>query len=96
MTLRQMAEATGGQAFFPSAMKDVESAYDKVLAEIKGQYHLGYRVDQHARRTARGARSRFAVKRPDVRIRARKGYFGPYQAPAREPAPYASRSRDGV
>ena len=23
-------------------MKDVESAYDKVLAEIKGQYHLGY------------------------------------------------------
>ncbi len=56
MTLRQLAEATGGQAFFPAAMKDVESAYDKVLAEIKGQYHLGY-CRPTPPQTARGARS---------------------------------------
>src|SRR5918993_4345880 len=28
--LHQMAEATGGQSFFPSTMKDVEAAYDKI------------------------------------------------------------------
>ena len=78
MTLRQIAETTGGQAFFPTAMKDVESAYDKVLAEIKGQYHLGI-CRRTPRRTARGARSTIRVKRPDLRVRARKGYFGPYR-----------------
>jgi len=79
MTLRQLTEATGGQAFFPMAMKEVESTYDKVLAEIKGQYHLGY----HSTNTTRDGAWRkveIRVKRPDVRIRARKGYFGPYQA----------------
>ena len=64
MTLRQLTEATGGQAFFPTAMKDVESAYDKVLAEIKGQYHLGYASTQHrhGRRVAQGRHSRQAAR----------------------------------
>jgi Ca-activated chloride channel family protein len=55
MILRQIAETTGGQAFFPTAMKDVEGAYEKVLAEINGQYHLGY-VSSNPPPTAPGAR----------------------------------------
>jgi VWFA-related protein len=78
MTLRQLTEVTGGQAFFPTAMKDVESAYDKVLAEIKGQYHLGYQSTNTAR-DGRWRKVEIRVKRPDIRIRARKGYFGPYK-----------------
>jgi VWFA-related protein len=68
---------TGGQAFFPNAMKDVESAYDKVLAEIKGQYHLGY---QSSNTTKDGAwrKVEIRLKRPDLRVRSRKGYFGLY------------------
>lgn len=78
MTLRQFAEATGGQAFFPTAMKEVESTYEKVLAEINGQYHLGY---QSTNDKTDGAwrKVEIKVKRPDVRIRSRKGYFGPYK-----------------
>lgn len=78
MTLRQLTEATGGQAFFPTAMKEVESAYEKVLAEIKGQYHLGY---QSSNTTKDGAwrKVEIKVKRSDVRIRSRKGYYGPYK-----------------
>ena len=79
MTLRQLTEATGGQAFFPMAMKEVESAYDKVLAEIKGQYHLGYHSTNGAKDGA-WRKVEIRVKRPDVRIRTRKGYFGPYVA----------------
>jgi Ca-activated chloride channel family protein len=79
MTLRQLAEATGGQAFFPAAMKDVESAYDKVLAEIKGQYHLGY-SSTNAAKDGAWRKVEIRVKRPDLRVRTRKGYFGPYQA----------------
>ena len=77
-TLRRIAETTGGQAFFPTAMKDVENAYEKVLAEIKGQYHLGY---QSANAATDGAwrKVEIKVKRPGVRIRSRQGYFGPYK-----------------
>lgn len=78
MTLRQLTEVTGGQAFFPMAMKDVESAYDKVLAEIKGQYHLGYQ-STNARTDGAWRKVEVRVKRSDVRIRSRKGYFGPYK-----------------
>jgi Ca-activated chloride channel family protein len=78
MTLRQIAEATGGQAFFPAAMKDVESAYDKVLAEIKGQYHVGY-LSTNTARDGAWRKVDIRVKRPDARIRTRKGYFGPYK-----------------
>jgi Ca-activated chloride channel family protein len=78
MTLRQIAEATGGQAFFPTAMKDVESAYDKVLAEIKAQYHVGY-VSKNTAKDGAWRKVDIRVKRPDTRIRTRKGYFGPYK-----------------
>lgn len=78
MTLRQLTEATGGQAFFPTAMKDVENAYEKVLAEIKGQYHLGYASTSTATDGA-WRKVDIRVKRPDLRVRTRKGYFGPYK-----------------
>jgi len=78
MTLRQLAEATGGQAFFPLGMKDVESAYDKVLAEIKGQYHLGY-LSANTAKDGAWRKVEIRVKRPDLRVRTRKGYFGPYK-----------------
>jgi Ca-activated chloride channel family protein len=59
-------------------MKDVESAYDKVLAEIKGQYHLGYQSTNQQRDGA-WRKVEVRVKRSDVRVRSRKGYFGPYK-----------------
>ncbi len=79
MTLRQIAETTGGQAFFPTAMKDVESAYEKVLAEINGQYHLGY-VSLNAATDGAWRKVEIKLKRADLRVRSRKGYFGPYKA----------------
>ncbi len=78
MTLMQLTEATGGQAFFPSSMKQVEEAYDKVLAEIKGQYHLGY-LSANPATDGAWRKVEIKVKRPDTRVRARKGYFGPYK-----------------
>jgi len=78
MKLQQLAETTGGQAFFPSQMKDVESSYDKVLGEIRAQYHLGYLSTNTA---ADGAwrKVEIKLKRPDLKLRTRKGYFGPYK-----------------
>jgi VWFA-related protein len=78
MKLQQITEATGGQAFFPSALKDLDKTYEKVLAEIRAQYHLGY---ASTNQTMDGAwrKVEIKVKRPDVKIRTRKGYFGPFK-----------------
>jgi len=78
MTLRQLTEVTGGTAFFPVAMKDVESAYDKVLAEIKGQYHLGY-LSTNTVKDGAWRKVEIKVRRPDLRVRSRKGYYGDYK-----------------
>ena len=78
MTLRQFAETTGGQAFFPTAMKDVESAYEKVLAEINGQYHLGY-VSTNTATDGAWRKVEIKSKRDGLRVRSRKGYFAPYK-----------------
>ena len=86
MTLRQIAETTGGQAFFPSAMKDVETAYDKVLAEINGQYHLGY-LSTNTTTDGAWRKVEIKVKRNDLRVRTRKGYYAPYRPGS--PAPGA-------
>jgi Ca-activated chloride channel family protein len=78
MTLRQIAETTGGHAFFPTAMRDVEAAYDKVLAEINGQYHLGY-ISTNTAADGAWRQVEIKVKRGGLRVRTRKGYFAPYK-----------------
>ena len=78
MRLQQIVEATGGQAFFPAALKDLDAAYEKVLAEIKAQYQLGY-TSANAAQDGNWRKVEIKVKRPDVKIRSRKGYFAPYK-----------------
>lgn len=78
MRLQQITEATGGEAFFPFSMKDVESAYEKILAQIRAQYSLGY-VSTNTRTDGQWREVEITVKRPDLRIRSRKGYFAPYK-----------------
>jgi Ca-activated chloride channel family protein len=79
--LRQIAEVTGGRAFFPASVKELDKVYDQVLAEIRAQYTLGY-LSTNAK--ADGAWRKVDVKlnRPGaggLRIRGRKGYFAPYR-----------------
>ena len=81
MGLTEIAEATGGQAFFPMAMKDVDAAYDKIVAQIRNQYTVGY-TSANVARDGKWRRVTVRVVRPglkDVRIQARKGYFALYQ-----------------
>jgi Ca-activated chloride channel family protein len=75
--LTRMAETTGGQAFFPTAMKDVEAAYDKVVAQIRAQYSLGY-VSTNTALDGRWRRVQIRLVRPDLkdaRLQSRRGYF---------------------
>jgi Ca-activated chloride channel family protein len=78
MRLQQITEATGGQAFFPFSMKEVDAAYEKILAQIRAQYSLGY-ASTNAKTDGEWRKVEIKVKRPDVRIQSRKGYFAPYK-----------------
>jgi Ca-activated chloride channel homolog len=79
--LYQVAEATGGQAFFPTTMKDVEAAYEKIVAQIRAQYSLGYSSTNTAQ-DGQWRRVEIRIRKPGlrgVRVQARKGYFAPYK-----------------
>jgi Ca-activated chloride channel family protein len=83
MRMVQMVEATGGQAFFPSALKDLDASYEKVLAEIRAQYQLGY-LSTNPSLDGEWRKVDIKVRRPDVRLRSRKGYFAAYKQEAAE------------
>jgi Ca-activated chloride channel family protein len=83
LQLAQLADLTGGQAFFPVSMKEVESMYDRIVAEIDSRYLLGY-VSSDRRTNGAWRSVEVRLTRPDLRqarIRTRKGYFAPYVAP---------------
>ena len=83
--LTQIAEATGGQAFFPSTMKDVEASYDKVVAQIRAQYSLAY-SSTNTKQDGAWRKVEIRVTRPELKgskILARRGYFAPYQEPSK-------------
>lgn len=80
LRLGEIAAESGGQAFFPLAMKQIEDAYDKIVAQIRAQYSLGY-VSTNVRRDGRWRKVEIKVKRAglsDLKVQARKGYFAPF------------------
>ena len=84
LRLQQIADLTGGKAFFPIDVKELDRVYAQVLAEIRAQYTLGYlstndRTDGAWRKV--DIRVKGAGGRCDCRVRARKGYFGPAGPP---------------
>ena len=81
--LTQIASTTGGQAFFPTSVKELDKIYEKVVAEIRAQYTLGYVSTNLATDGAwREVEVRIGGKSAgQYRVRARRGYYGPYKKP---------------
>jgi Ca-activated chloride channel family protein len=75
--LQQIAEITGGRAFFPRDGEDVDLAYDSILAELEAQYVMGY-ISTDLRMDGRWRKVEVRLKRPELKraqIRTRPGYF---------------------
>jgi len=76
-SMEAMASQTGGKAFNLAKVEELESVFRQIALELQSQYLFGYystndRNDGVFRRiTVR------APKRPDLRIRARQGYYVP-------------------
>lgn len=79
--LYQLADATGGQAFFPTRMKEVETAYDTIVSQVRAQYSLGY-ASTNTKQDGGWRKVEIRLKNPAVRgarLQSRKGYFAPYR-----------------
>src|SRR5215217_9254565 len=84
MQLMQMAETTGGQAFFPASTRTLTAIFDKVVAQIRAQYSLGF-VSRNPRKdgTWRKLEVRLVGSHlQSLRVRSRKGYFAPVLEPS--------------
>ena len=73
--MESIASATGGTAFVPDSDKDLERVFSEVGAELRGQYLLQY----YSSSQLLGGQFRTITvaipPRPDVRVRARQGYY---------------------
>ena len=79
--LTQLADESGGQAFFPRSMREVDEAYVDIARQIRGQYTLGYQSTNPAR-DGRWRKVEVRVRRDGLRgvdVRTRRGYFAPYR-----------------
>lgn len=76
--LEQLAEATGGRAFFPFKMKDITHSFAAIEDELRSQYIVSYKpADFEA--DGRYRSIEIASLKKDLQVRARKGYFAPQQ-----------------
>ncbi|RPH42764.1 MAG: VWA domain-containing protein [Planctomycetota bacterium] len=74
--LEQIARLTGGRAFFPENEKQMQSAFDRIRAEIHNQYRMGY-VPASGGEGPRHWREIQVelTRRKDLVVRCRRGYY---------------------
>jgi len=74
--LEQLAEETGGRAFFPYRVDDLAQSFQDIGDELRSQYSLAY-VPSNKSADGKFRRIRIEVNRKGLLIRARKGYYAP-------------------
>jgi Ca-activated chloride channel homolog len=79
--LQRIASITGGQAFFPSSVKELDKIYEKIQREIAARYSLGY-LSTDGRKDGNWRKVDIKLKRQDLKgakLRTRTGYFAPFK-----------------
>jgi VWFA-related protein len=74
--LQRIADATGGQAFFPTRMEDVAQGFHNIEVELRSQYSLRY-VPAEFKQDGSFRTIYLQCLDPRYVVRAKKGYFAP-------------------
>lgn len=73
--LQDLADETGGRAFFPYHVDDLDQSFQDIGEELRNQYSIAYNPTNHA---VDGRYHRISVQVPDhkgYQVRARRGYY---------------------
>jgi Ca-activated chloride channel family protein len=74
--LQQLADVSGGSAFFPADAAELAAEYRKVLDELRRRYAVGY-VSSNAARNGKWRSVNIRIKQTGATVRSRGGYYGP-------------------
>jgi Ca-activated chloride channel homolog len=73
--LKALAEETGGRAFYPYHVDDLDQSFQDIGEELRNQYSIAYNPSNHA---VDGRYHRIRIETPDhkgYQVRARRGYY---------------------
>ena len=76
--LQQLADATGGRAFFPYKMKDISHSFAAIEDELRSQYVVSYKPSDFDA-DGRYRSIEITALKKDLQVRARRGYYAPKQ-----------------
>ncbi|MBS1849921.1 MAG: VWA domain-containing protein [Acidobacteria bacterium] len=76
--LEQLADATGGRAFFPFKIKDITRSFASIEDELRSQYVVSYRPSDFDA-DGRYRSIQITALKKDLQVRARRGYYAPRQ-----------------
>jgi Ca-activated chloride channel family protein len=74
--LRQLAQETGGRAFFPNEVGELPAIYTQISDELSSQYTVGY-SSRNNKRDGAWRRIVVRVDRPSATARTKLGYYAP-------------------
>jgi Ca-activated chloride channel family protein len=84
-TIEDLADLTGGRAFFPDSVYELEDICTKIAIELKNQYILGYHSTNGAK-DGKWRKLRVTVTPPKgvdhLNVRYKQGYYAPTTEPA--------------
>ena len=75
--LKYLTEETGGQAFFPFKVEDLDQSFENIANELRHQYNIFYRPEPLKTDGLYHPVQVRTKSRKDVVVRARKGYYAP-------------------
>ena len=76
--LQELADRSGGSAFFPADVTELTGEYRKILDELRRRYAVGYESSNRAR-NGKWRDVVVRVKQQDATVRSRGGYYAPAQ-----------------
>jgi Ca-activated chloride channel family protein len=76
--MQQIADATGGRAFFPFKMKDIKNSFAAIEDELRSQYVVSFKPADFVS-VGRYRSIEITALKKDLQVRARKGYYAPRQ-----------------
>jgi Ca-activated chloride channel family protein len=84
--LQALAEETGGRAFYPYHVDDLDQSFQDIGDELRNQYSIAYNPSTHS---LDGRYHKIRIEVPEhkgYQVRARKGYFARTNMQAAKPA----------